>query len=368
MKIASIVGARPEFVQAAILSERLRTSHQEILIHTGQHYDNLMSDVFFRELGLPEPDVNLGVGSGVPSPQLARLIEGIAAALDRFEPDLVIVRGDTNSTLAGSLAARQNGFALLHVEAGMRSYDVRMPEETNRVLADRIADVLLATGEDAVENLRSEGRTQGVFCVGDVMYDTFVRVVDTILPTYRSIVDFPESYDLLTLHRQGNVDDTERLRRIIEAFGAAPQTVLFPAHPRTRKALELHRIAIPPLLRLIEPLSYLDMLCAERGARMIFTDSGGVQREAYYWGRRCVTLRDTTEWMNTVDAGWNVLAGSDADKIARYLNAPPDVPAQRPPLFGDGDAAGKIAEILEGPYVAERVEFWSRYRREILGS
>ncbi len=365
MKIASIVGARPEFVQAAVVSQTLRERHEEILIHTGQHYDDLMSDVFFRELALPSPDVNLAIGSMGLTTQLARAVERLARVFCEVDPDIVIVRGDTNSTLAGALAARQNGYALAHIEAGMRSFDRTMPEEVNRVISDHIADWLFVTGPEAAKNLRAEGIICRVHNVGDVMYDTFLRVSRDVLPTYAARA-FPETYYLLTIHRQENTQNRERLERLIGAFSGAPHPVVFPVHPRTRARIDEWDIAIPPTMLVSEPLSYLDMLVAESGARVVFTDSGGVQREAYYTGRPCVTLRESTEWGNTIDAGWNHLVGSDPSLIHGFLANPPGVPRERPQLFGDGSAARKIADILDSPEARDVIDSWAVHRRTVL--
>jgi UDP-N-acetylglucosamine 2-epimerase len=362
MKIASIVGARPEFVQAAMVSVALRKRHEEILIHTGQHYDDLMSDVFFRELSLPMPDVNLNVGSGPASKQTAHLLERLAATFDDIKPDLVIVRGDTNSTLAAALAARQNSYPLVHIEAGMRSFDRSMPEENNRVITDHISDVLFATGEDAAENLHREGLSN-VHITGDVMYDTYLRVVSDVLPRHNMSLNLPADFYLLTIHRSGNTDDPDVLNAIISAFAAAPRPVVFPVHPRTAKQLKKWNISLPAPILPVPPLSYLDMLTAERNALTIFTDSGGVQREAYFSGVPCVTLRENTEWGETVDTGWNCLAGCDTGIIRGYLKDPPQPPSFRPPIFGQGNAAERITEILDSGDVAERIERWTTLRR-----
>lgn len=362
MKIASIVGARPEFVQAAMVSIALRRDHEEILIHTGQHYDDLMSEIFFRELGLPVPDVNLAVGSGASSDQTGHLLGRLAERLDDIKPDLVIVRGDTNSTLAGALAARQNAYALAHIESGMRSFDASMPEETNRVIADHLADFRFVTGEDAAANLRNEGLTAHLYVTGDVMYDTYLKVERELLPGHVCSVTLPAEYDLLTIHRAGNTDDPDRLAQLISAFEHSPRPVLFPVHPRTAARLRQWNIALRGSIVAIKPLSYLDMLCAERGARAIFTDSGGVQREAYFCGVPCVTLRDETEWVETVRAGWNRLAGS-YDQIRQLLNGEVPRPKERPALFGRGDAAEQVVGTLESAAGKAILERWSDVRR-----
>ena len=349
MNVLSIVGARPEFVQVAVLSHALRESHRETLVHTGQHYDGRMSEQFFSELGIPEPDINLGVGAAPPSEQLAQMIVGLADAARTVAPDLVIVRGDTTSTLAGAIVAKQLLLPLVHVEAGMRSYDRTMPEEINRVMTDHIADVQLVTDDAARERLAAEGIVRGVRVCGDVMYDVFLRARPraeaALSESRRALARHP--YDLLTLHRAENTDDRERLAAIVAGFAAAPRRVVFPVHPRTRARLDEFGIALPPNVAPVEPLGYLEMVALESSARAIFTDSGGVQREAYFAEVPCVTLRDTTEWTNTVDAGWNRLVGASTAAIAAALAAPPERPSSHPPLFGDGRAATAIVRALE---------------------
>jgi len=357
MRIVSIVGARPEFVQVAVLSAALRQRHDELLIHTGQHYDERMSDRFFADLGIPEPDLNLGVGSLSASDQTAQMLSHLASAIEGFVPDLVIVRGDTNSTLAGALAAKQLLLPLVHIEAGMRSYDRTMPEEINRVVADHLADVQLVTDEAARERLAEEGVTRNVYVCGDVMYDLFLRASgnaqDTLPAELRALA--PGSFDLLTLHRAENVDDRARLQSIMAGFAEAPRPVVFPLHPRTADRLREFDIPLPAAIRRIAPLGYREIVALECRARTIFTDSGGVQREAYFAAVPCVTLRDTTEWTNTVDAGWNRLVGASAGAIRQALQQPPEPPSARPVLFGDGNAAERIVAALETSAVAELV-------------
>lgn len=354
MRIVSIVGARPEFVQVAVLSRALRRNHEEILIHTGQHYDGRMSDRFFSDLGIPQPDINLGVGSLSTSEQTAEILSGLAVAIARIVPDLVIVRGDTNSTLAGAIAAKQALLPLAHVEAGMRSYDRTMAEEINRVVTDHLADIQLVTDLAASSRLAAEGVNAGVYVCGDVMYDIFLQARasarETLPAELRALTERP--YVLLTLHRAENVDDRERLRAIVAGFADTPLPVVFPVHPRTALRLREFGIALPPHVHRIEPLGYLEIVALECGAQTIFTDSGGVQREAYFAEVPCVTLRDTTEWTNTVEAGWNRLAGASTSAIRDALRSPPRPPNDHPPLFGTGDAAQKILATLENPATA----------------
>lgn len=348
MKIISIVGARPEFIQSAPVSRALRERHRELLVHTGQHYDYRMSQTFFDELGIPAPDYNLEVGSGSHGRQTAEILSRLEDVLLAERPDLVIVRGDTNSTLAGALAAAKLHIPVAHIEAGERSFDRRMPEEINRVVTDSISDYFFCVSRTAMRHLAAEGIVEGVHWTGDVMLDANLHN----RPIARRNSDVlarlelrPGGYALVTVHRAGNTDDPARLGNIVAALNRAPETVVFPVHPRTRAALQRIGAEFAPQVQLIEPLGYFDMMVLEENARLIATDSGGVQREAYFFGKPCLTLRDETEWTETVEAGWNVLTGNDPDRIAELWRtfAPP---AAQPPIFGDGNAAQKIAQVL----------------------
>jgi UDP-N-acetylglucosamine 2-epimerase len=356
MKFVSIIGARPEFVQVGVLSKRLRRSHEEVTIHTGQHYDTRMSDVFFAELDLPEPEINLGITGSDPSAQTGERLAAIARALDEVRPDAVIVRGDTNSTIAGALAAKQRLYPLVHVEAGCRSYDMTMPEEVNRVATDRLADLNLTVDAAIARNLEGEGNAAPVRVVGDVMFDTYLHAVERLASVASALPDLPRAFDLLTMHRAENVDDEVRLRAILDGFAHAVRPIVFPMHPRTRARIASFAITLPSAFVTLDPIGYFDMLRLERGATVIFTDSGGVQREAYFGGVPCVTVRDTTEWTNTVDAGWNRLVGADTAAIAAFAATPPACPAARPPIFGNGDAADRIVAELESAAFVATVE------------
>jgi UDP-N-acetylglucosamine 2-epimerase len=351
MQIVSIVGARPQFIKAAPLSRALRRNPatRELLLHTGQHYDDAMSAVFFRELDLPAPDVNLGVGSGTHAAQTAAMLTGIEAVLLDARPDGVLVYGDTNSTLAGALAAAKLHIPVAHVEAGLRSYDRAMPEEINRVLADHLAALLFCPTATARANLAAEGVTAGVHVVGDVMYDALRHnlTLAAARPDPRMALGLAgRSYLLATVHRAANTDDPTRLRAIVTALNALAEVVIFPVHPRTRAALRALDVPLAPHVRVLDPLGPLDMLRLEQQARLILTDSGGVQKEAYWLAVPCITLREETEWTETVAQGWNCLAGADPARITAAVAgfAPQGAP---PPLFGDGHTAEAITNILE---------------------
>ena len=349
MKILTVVGARPQFVKAAAVSRILRETHTEVLVHTGQHYDERLSEVFFRELGIPEPNYNLEVGSAGHSAQTGEMLIRMEPTFEKEKPDWVLVYGDTNSTLAGALAASKLHIPVAHVEAGLRSFNREMPEEINRVLTDHISQLLFCPAQKAVENLQLEGVTSGVHVVGDVMYDAVLRCSDAAAGNSSILASLdlkPHHYLLATVHRASNVDDTGRLLDILETFSMLGETVVFPVHPRTLKAIRTVGFSAGENLKLVEPVGYLDMLRLEKNARMILTDSGGVQKEAYWFGIPCITLREETEWVETVQAGWNLVAGVGR---ARIMNAVRNfsVPASRPNLFGDGDAAQKIVHLLE---------------------
>lgn len=359
MKIVSIVGARPEFIQAAPISRALRSKHDEVLVHTGQHYDYAMSQNFFDELKLPAPDYSLEVGSGQHGWQTAAMLMRLEDVLLKEKPDLVIVRGDTNSTLAGALGARQLQIPLAHIEAGERSYCRQMPEELNRVVCDHLADWHFCASHAAVRQLAAEGIANSVRWVGDVMLDALIQYLP--MARQRSCilerVDLrPGRYALVTVHRAANTDNPHRLEQIVTALNQLPETIVFPAHPRTRQVLEVLPAQPAAHVKLISPVGYLDMLVLEENARLIATDSGGVQRESYFLGVPCLTLRDETEWIETIQTGWNKLVGIDLGAIlSNWFDFTP--PVARPPIFGDGTAANCIAQII-GDFFPCRDRLW----------
>jgi UDP-N-acetylglucosamine 2-epimerase len=353
VKIVSIVGARPQFIKAAAVSRQLRARHHEVLVHTGQHYDYAMSGVFFDGLELPSADINLGVGSGSHGAQTGAMLEGIDGVIAAERPDWVLVYGDTNSTLAGALAASKLHVPVAHVEAGLRSFNRRMPEEINRVVADHVSTMLLCPSETAVGNLAREGIHTNVHVIGDVMLDVLEWALRRAEASPSDILARlglrDREYLLATVHRSENTDDVSRLSSIVEAFNSFEEPVVFPVHPRARKALA-NVGGLGSHVQMIEPLGYLDMLTVSAHARLLLTDSGGLQKEAYWLKVPCVTMRDETEWVETVEAGWNMLVGSNPEKIreaVRSFNGAGD----HPRLYGDGRAAVHCVDLLGGTVV-----------------
>jgi len=371
VKVLTIVGARPQFIKAAVVSRAIaeynaglevkQTRVEEIIVHTGQHYDANMSAVFFQEMQIPNPDYHLGVGSGLHGAMTARMLEKIERVMLQEKPNMVLVYGDTNSTLAGALAAAKLHIPVAHVEAGLRSHNMYMPEEVNRILTDRVSRWLFCPSDSAVHNLEKEGliaakRSDGleqplIYNVGDVMYDAVSFYKELAKPTTEVaslIKRFKDGYYLATLHRAENTECPDRMDNIMSALEAISKEtpVIFPLHPRTKKLLENNGLVLSNIVG-IDPVGYFDMLTLLAGCLAVFTDSGGLQKEAYFFGKPCITLRDETEWLELVENGSNVLAGADYHKICEsernigglsvnYSRA----------LYGDGNAGKKIVQIL----------------------
>jgi UDP-GlcNAc3NAcA epimerase len=350
VRIASVVGARPQFVKAAPVSREIRRHNEEVLIHTGQHYDEAMSEVFFEVLDITKPDYNLEVGSGSHGRQTGEMLIKLEEVLEREDPDLVLVYGDTNSTLAGALAAAKLQLPVGHVEAGLRSFNRGMPEELNRIVADHLSSLLFCPTQTAADNLKKEGITKGVHLVGDVMYDVALASAQEARKRDigRRLGLRPKGYVLATVHRAANVDERGTLASILTAFRECGETVVFPVHPRTRKRMREFGLdaGLPESVRVIEPVDYLDFLALLIEAKKVATDSGGVQKEAYFFGVPCITLRAETEWIETVEDGWNAVVGTDTEDVVHAIRhfSPAGTKSKS---FGDGHAARKIAEILE---------------------
>jgi len=348
LRILSVVGNRPQFIKSAPVSLAFKEHGvEEVLLHTGQHYDHELSQIFFEELGLEPPARRLEAGSGTHAQQLARMLPGIEEAAFEERPEWVLVYGDTNSTLAGAVAAAKAGFRVAHVEAGLRSFDLTMPEELNRMVVDRLSTILFAPTEVAETYLRREGIVDGVRVVGDVMLDANLRLAPIARQRSDALEELavgPGGYTLATVHREANVRDPA-LGNIVEALNTIEEPVVFPLHPRTAAAIEEqgHRLARHVHPR--PPLGYLDFSALASQARVILTDSGGVQKEAYWYEVPCVTVRENTEWVETVATGWNRLVGSDPDRIVAAVTEA-RVPRKHPPLYGNGHAADSIAELI----------------------
>jgi len=352
-KFLIIVGARPNFVKIAPLYAEFKKYKEikPVLVHTGQHYDFEMSQIFFQELKIPKPDYNLGVGSGSHAWQTAKVMEKLEPVILKEKPDLVIVVGDVNSTLAGALVAAKLNIPVAHIEAGLRSYDKTMPEEVNRVLADHISDFLFCPTKTAVENLKKEGIVKGVYNVGDIMYDTFLKGIKIARRKSKILEKLnlkPKTFLLLTVHRPSNVDNLENLREILKAMQESGEQTVFPAHPRTEKQLKKLKLEIRNWkLRIIPPVGYLDMLRLEKNAKKILTDSGGLQKEAYWSKIPCITLRKKTEWVETVKSGWNILVGASPRLIKKAIREfEGKKSADRISPFGNRKTAKNIINIL----------------------
>jgi UDP-GlcNAc3NAcA epimerase len=352
MKILTVVGNRPQFIKAAAVSGLLRKEHEEILIHTGQHYDDSLSTVFFSELGLAKPDRELGIGGGSNESQTTKMLSALADLIPGVQPDAVLVYGDTNSTLAGAQAGKRAQLPVIHVEAGMRSFDLTMPEERNRIATDQLSDLLLCSSDTSAENLRSEGISGRAEVVGDVMIDVALhwqpRARERTADLAKNLGVQPHEYLLVTAHRAGNVDDPARLHKLVQLLQALPPPVVFPVHPRTRARLQTtgmwDELTGMDGMHVTEPLGYAEFTALLCGARAMLTDSGGVQKEAYLAGVPCITLRANTEWVETVDAGWNTLVDLDARAALAALELKP--PTEHPQLYGDGHAAERCVTAI----------------------
>lgn len=346
MKIITVVGARPQFIKAAAVSAKLREKNEEILIHTGQHYDDNMSKIFFDELGIPKPDYNLEVGSGGHGNQTGHMLIKLEDIYLKEKPDMVLVYGDTNSTLAGALCASKLLIPVAHVEAGLRSFNMAMPEEQNRILTDHISSILFPPTETAVKNLKKEGLEKNLHNVGDVMFDAilhFKALAET--KNIAESLNLNDDYILTTIHRAENTNDISRLKNIIEALNESGKAIILPLHPRTKKFIQDYGLKFSDNIKVIDPVGYLEMISLEMNASKIVTDSGGVQKEAFFMKKPCITMRDETEWVETVYNGWNVIAGADKDKILSSITS--FVPEkEQESIFGDGKAADKIVDTI----------------------
>jgi UDP-GlcNAc3NAcA epimerase len=352
--IISIVGARPQFVKAAVISKLIQKDkdqrYKETIVHTGQHYDKNMSDNFFEELDIPSPDYHLGIGSGEHGLQTGKMLIAIEKVLMEQKPDIVLVYGDTNSTLAGALAASKLHIPVAHIEAGLRSFGKKMPEEINRVLTDHVSSFLFCPTEISVANLKKEGIKEGVYLTGDVMWDSLFDFQEKIgksnILKKNGLQE--KKYYLITVHRAGNVDNLENFENILSELNEIEQKVVFPLHPRTKKMLTENQYSFSnSAIHFVDPVGYIDMLALEKNALAVLTDSGGVQKEAYFFKVPCITLREETEWLETVESGWNVLAGTDKKKIKEALGFQAGKNNSHQDFYGDGKAGEKILQILK---------------------
>ncbi len=354
MKVVTIVGARPQFIKAGIVSKKLRKSHNEVLVHTGQHYDYNMSNAIFADLEMSAPDYNLEIGSGSHGMQTGRMLEKIETVLLAENPDITLVYGDTNSTLAGALAASKLHIPVLHIEAGLRSFNMKMPEEQNRVLTDHITSLFSCPTEAAVENLRREGITRSVFNTGDVMYDAALYAKD--IASEKSLILSTlglnkKEYALVTIHRAENTDNVQSLKEILEGVSRLDGEIILPLHPRTKKIINKYEIKLDPRIRIIDPVSYVDMIQLESNSRLIITDSGGVQKEAFFFRKPCITLRNETEWVETLENDWNQIVGTSCDKLiaaVEKINKENYESKPQGSYYGNGNAVDKILNIIGG--------------------
>ncbi|MFW6016696.1 MAG: non-hydrolyzing UDP-N-acetylglucosamine 2-epimerase [bacterium] len=352
MKILTIIGARPQFIKLAPVSREIRKEHQEVLVHTGQHYDDYMSKIFFEELNIPKPDYNLGIGSASHGKQTGEMLIEIEKVILHEKPNYVIVYGDTNSTIAGALASSKLHVPLIHVEAGLRSYNKKMPEEQNRILTDHISDILLCPTQTAVKNLRQEGIIEGVYNIGDIMYDSVLynyKIAEKKSNILNKLYLENDGYYLATVHRAENTDKKNKLLTILEAFNELDKPVIFPIHPRTNSKLEQYgkETNIYQNVRFIQPVSYLDMINLIAGCKKVLTDSGGLQKEAYFLDTPCITLRNQTEWVETLKNNWNILVKIKKEEILEKVSAQNTENIDKDNnYFGDGKAAKKLLNII----------------------
>lgn len=352
MEILSVVGARPQFIKASAISNQIRKPHNEVIVHTGQHYDEKLSDIFFENLDIPLPDYNLAVGSHSHATQTAKMILGLEEVIEEVSPDIILLYGDTNSTLAGAITGSKIDPLVVHVEAGLRSYNQDMPEEINRILTDHSSDILCAPSERARTNLKKEGLYSHVYTTGDVMYDALLNMKG-IINQRPEILDehklANEEYILSTVHRESNTNDKTRLESIFLALAETPQQVLLPLHPRTENYLKDYGLweFANESLYLIDPVEYSTFLQIMFNADRVATDSGSIQKEAFFLDTYCVTMRDETEWVETVEAGWNTLVGADHDDILTALQNDWERPSTKPTPYGEGNASEQIYEIIK---------------------
>lgn len=356
MKLSVIVGARPQFIKLAPLCKALEGKCDLTIIHTGQHFDENMSQLFFDEMSIPKPDHNLGIHGGTNEEQTERMLSELEKLFQEEKPDMVVVFGDTNSTLAGAKAAHSLNIPVAHIEAGLRSFDMNMPEEKNRVETDKISQLLFAPTSTAMDNLEKEGIIDGVYMIGDIMYDSLLHFQNLAAEKSKILNEIgfqPDEYYLVTIHRASNTDNKENLKNIFEAFQKVSHPVVLPLHPRTKKALQdlrlLERLE-DSNIRIIPPASYLDMLMLTKNAKKVLTDSGGLQKEAYLMKKPCITIRDTTEWVETLEGGWNQLALDKADEVnvdrlVELIDGSLEL-GEWSEVYGSGDAARKIVTIL----------------------
>ncbi|MDS1003602.1 UDP-N-acetylglucosamine 2-epimerase (non-hydrolyzing) [Clostridium sporogenes] len=348
MKILTVVGVRPQFIKAAVVCNTIRKEHEEVLVHTGQHYDNNMSKVFFEELQIPKPDYNLEIGSGNHGDQTGRMLMKLEKIYLKERPDLVLVYGDTNSTLAGALSASKLLIPVAHIEAGLRSFNMDMPEEQNRILTDHISKLLFAPTITAEKNLYTEGINKYVYNVGDVMFDAVLHF-KKLAKQNETILDKISvksgEYILATIHRAENTNNINKLKNIIEALNISKRKIVLPLHPRSKKYMEDYNLKFSDNVKLIKPLGYLDMITLEMNSEKIITDSGGVQKEAFFMKKPCITIRNETEWIETVQDGWNVIVGTNKEKILESIVYFKPKRKQQT-IFGNGKASDKILDII----------------------